>query len=199
MRDPSQDDDGRLMIRARNGDTDAFGAIVRRHRPRIERFLYRLCWDEEQAADGAQEVMLRLWLARHNYDDIGSLVSYLYVIARNWWLNRVREAQCRPRTVALEEQLGNTGRRVLQDMLAAVEPTETTVLRDYEVQRTRLAIGRLPEDQRLAFILGHLEGLPYQQVAGVLGVPVGTVKSRVYHAVRRLRTILNESEEADKP
>ncbi len=196
MRYTPQVSDGELMARSRAGDADAFAELVARHKPRIERFLFRLCWDEEECRDGAQETFLRLWLARHSYAGNGCLLNYLYVIARNWWLNRVRAATSRPRTIPLEEQLGPTARKVLQSMINSAEAAETTALRNWEVQRARFAVARLPESLRMVFILGHLEGLDYEQVAQIMEIPVGTVKSRMFHAVRRLRSMLEHDEEA---
>ena len=190
--------DAQLMARAQAGDSDAFAALAERYRGRVERFLYRLCWDEEQARDGAQEVFLRLWLARREYQERGSFVNCLYVVARNWWKNRLRAQASRPRTVPLAEQLGPAGREALREMIASAEPAETTVLRRWELQRTRAAISRLPEPQRLVLILGHLEGLTQNQVAEILEIPVGTVKSRLHYAVRRLQEMLEEPKEANE-
>jgi RNA polymerase sigma-70 factor (ECF subfamily) len=189
--------DAELMARAQAGDTGAFSGLIERHRDRVERFLFRLCWDEEEARDGAQEVFVRLWLGRREYVEQGAFVNCLYVVGRNWWRNRVRALAARPRVVPLVEQLGEAGRRKLAETIAAAEPAEATVLRRWDLQRTRLAISRLPEAQRMVLILGHLEGLSQQQVADILEIPVGTVKSRMHHALRRLHSMLEEPKEAD--
>lgn len=187
--DPSDDD---LMQLAAAGDTEAFAMLLRRHRDRIEGFLYRLCWDREEALDGTQETFLRLWLSRRQYTAQGKLVSYLYRIARNWWLNRQRDAAALPtRDEAPDEALQSPAdlRR------CSSEAAESAVMRNYDIHRTRLAIRRLPEAQRMVFILGCMEDLPYEQIADILDIPVGTVKSRMYYALRKLRDALTHEEE----
>src|SRR5438128_7918747 len=64
---PAEEEDVRLMCRAREGDMDAFSRLFSRHRKRVEAFLFRLFWDREKAEDGAQEVFLRLWISRCRY------------------------------------------------------------------------------------------------------------------------------------
>ena len=183
--------DAELMAQVRSGDTEAFAALVERHRPRLCAFFYRLCRDREEAGDAAQETLVRLWLARDGYEARAKFTTYLYRIAWNHWLNRLRAMKSRPRVTPLEEQLGEGGKRLLRQMLLRARPTEDAVLRRYRMQRIRSAIARLPQRQRIVFVLSHFEGLRYAEISEVLGIPVGTVKSRMHHAVARLRELLS--------
>lgn len=186
--------DAELMAQVRDGDMEAFSMLVDRHRPRLHNFFYRLCWDREEAADAAQETLVRLWLARQRYEPRASFTTYLYAIAWNHWLNRLRAMKRRPRVTPLEDQLGRGGRRLLRQMLARAEPAEDAVMRRYRMQRIRGAIRQLPDRQHVVFVLSHYEGLRYAEIAEVLGIPVGTVKSRMHHAVARLRELLDKEE-----
>ncbi len=186
--------DRELMAQVKAGDTEAVAALVERHRPRLESFFCRLCRDREEAADAAQETLVRLWLARDSYQPRAKFTTYLYTIAWNHWLNRLRAMRSRPRVTPLEEQLGEGGRRLLAQMLARAEPAEDVALRRYRMQRIRRAIARLPRKQHVVFVLSHYEGLRYAEIAEVLGIPVGTVKSRMHHAVARLRELLDREE-----
>jgi len=184
--------DPELMARAKAGDTDAFAVLVERYRRRLCAFFYRLCQDREEASDAAQETLVRLWLARERYRPTARFTTYLYSIAWHHWLNRVRAMKSRPPVVPLEEQLGPAGCGLLTRMLERAEPAEDAVLRRYRTQRIRGAIAGLPEKRRIVFVLSHFEGLRYAEIAEVLQIPVGTVKSRMHHAVARLQEQLEE-------
>jgi RNA polymerase sigma-70 factor (ECF subfamily) len=184
-RPASELEDARLMLQARDGDLEAFACLVRRHRERVERFLRRLSLDRERAEDGAQEVFLRLWLARHRYQPRAKVTSLLYQVAQNYWLDQVRKASVRPREVALSATAG-PGSGPMPRAPAATEPHYQLFVR-YQQWTIRQAIGRLPERHRVVFVLAHLEGYRLAEVAEILEIPVGTVKSRMNTAVRLLR------------
>jgi RNA polymerase sigma-70 factor, ECF subfamily len=211
------EEDTGLMCRARDGDVEAFARLVGRHRERVEGFLYRLFWDRGKAEDGAQEVFLRLWLARHRYQPRARFTTFLYQVAHNYWLNELRKARARPVEVAWCEEpepAGDPGVRLrtrpdggpgsprgaprLPPAPAATEPHYQLFLR-YRQWRIRDAIARLPEPHRLVFVLGHLEGRRIAETAEILGIPEGTVKSRMHTAVRLLRGWLGpEEQEVDR-
>jgi len=186
--------DEELMLRARAGDADAFCALAARHQPWIERFLYHMTWDRELAEDGAQEVLVRVWLARERYQPTARFSTFLFTVARNWWRNVRARRNSRPPVVALEEQVGPEARALLRTLTSGDNVPERELLRGYERFRIRRAIDALPEAQRLVFILSHFEDLPHARIAALLGIPEGTVKSRMHHAYRRLREALTEEE-----
>jgi RNA polymerase sigma-70 factor, ECF subfamily len=184
---PAEEEDLRLMERTRDGDMQAFALLVRRHRERVATFLYRLSWDREKAEDGAREFFLRLWLARGRYEPRGRFTTFLYQIAHNQWLDELRRRRARPVEVGTVE--GDLpGCRPLRAP-AASEPLHQLFVR-YQQWRIRQAIRRLPERYRLVFVLAHLEERRLAEVADVLQIPVGTVKSRLNTAVRMLRRSL---------
>jgi RNA polymerase sigma-70 factor, ECF subfamily len=190
------DSDTDLMLRVQQGDVDAFAVLVARHRQRLQRFMRRLCWNPEEAEDYAQEALARLWIRRAQYHPGTHFTTYLYTIARNCWLDCKRRERVRPRSVPLEAQLGPRARAELERMVAEAEPVTETVLWRYQLHKIRAAIAALPEGQRLVLILGHYEGLPYEQIGQILGIPEGTVKSRMHAAVRRLREVVEDDESA---
>jgi RNA polymerase sigma-70 factor (ECF subfamily) len=183
------------MARAKRGDTQAFGVIADRHKDRLRRIFYHLFWNWEEAEDAAQEVLLRVWLARDSYEPRARFSTYLFTIARNHWLNRRARTNRRPKVVSLQEQFGPGAAAMLRRMADEAPSPEDRVMRSYELFRIRRAIDELPEKQRLVFILCHLEGLRCAEVAEMLGIPEGTVKSRMWHAIRKLRHKLAEPKE----
>lgn len=179
-----------LMIEVSAGDMQAFDALVQRHRARLEAFLYRLCSDWEQAADCTQETFVRLWLARAEYRPQTKFTTYLYTIALNCHIDCTRRHRARPRTIPLEEQVGPGARAVLQRMVSRSDTPEAVLLHRYEMYRIRRAILQLPQTHRIVFVLAHFEELPYAEIAEILDIPVGTVKSRIHYALAHLRKLL---------
>jgi RNA polymerase sigma-70 factor (ECF subfamily) len=197
---PEDELDLALMGRARDGDPEAFALLHQRHRRRLERFLYRLFWDRDKAEDGAQEVFLRLWAARHRYQRQARFTTFLYQVAYNFWLDEGRKTRVRPVEVSWAEGEGPDlrPRRLVPHAPAATEPHYQLFLH-YEQWRIRAAITRLPEGCRLVFVLAHLEERKLTEIAEILGIPLGTVKSRMHTAVRLLRGWLSSDEGETEP
>lgn len=173
-----------LMQRVTEGDEGALRELVARLRPRILRFLRQLGADKDAAEDLCQETLIRLWVARLRYEPKGKLVTFVLKIAYRCLLNRQSKAGHR--------------REVIDDTVGErlVEPSrspEEWVLAAYRQRQIARAIDRLPNGQRDVFVMAQLQDMPYAEIAEVLEVPVGTVKSRMARAVERLRELLAHS------
>jgi RNA polymerase sigma-70 factor (ECF subfamily) len=176
-----------LMLQARADDAAAFQELVRRYREPLQRYFASLLADRTQADDFVQETFLRLWLSRRRYEPSGKFSSYLYQIGKHYWLNQRKKF--RPEAEAA----------CLDDATHATSPTTTqphaVLLQRYRDGRIRRAIADLPEHYRLVFELCHFEGMRYAEIAERLGIPVGTVKSRMAEAVRQLRAALSPEDD----
>ncbi|HUV05366.1 MAG TPA: RNA polymerase sigma factor [Armatimonadota bacterium] len=177
------DRDVELMLRVKEADEEVFDELVRRYREPLTNFFYSLCWNIHTAQDCAQEVLVRLWLARERYEPSAKLSTYIFRVARNHWLTALRRRKCRPEPMYLEEMW----QPVVDD-----GSLEKLLMRRYMDRRIKLAIAGLPERYRLVFVLSHFQGMKYAQIAEVLEIPVGTVKSRMSAAVRVLREKIAE-------
>ena len=177
------DPDIELMLLVKQGDEEAFGELMNRFRRPLTGFFYSLCWNHDTAQDYAQEVLVRLWLARERYQPIGNFKSYIYRIARNVWLQELRSMKCRPQPQYYEEL----------DQAEDEVDIEKLLIRRYVDRKIRLAVAGLPEHHRLVFVLSHFQGLKYWEIAEILEIPIGTVKSRMSNAVRKLREELTET------
>jgi RNA polymerase sigma-70 factor (ECF subfamily) len=181
--------DEQLMVAARDGDDEAFRALAGRLRHVVARFLRHLGCEESCIEDLVQETLLRLWASRGTYEQRAALKTYVLTIAKNLWLYqrlRRRPGQ-RERTVrGSDEELD---RLLLRDGRRS-DGADVALLRKYRALRLRRAIVALPERQRLVFVLAHVEDLAYADIARMLGVAEGTVKSRMHRAVRNLRRSL---------
>jgi RNA polymerase sigma-70 factor (ECF subfamily) len=169
-------DEDSLMNRAKEGDAQAFGHLVRRHQRRLVRFAGRMLGDAEAAEDAAQEAFLRLWRARERYRPQGRLTCLLFQIVRNICLDYARSA--RPETCL---ETADTERRATETSLE--QRVQTTAL----AHAVRAAVLDLPEAQRVVFVLSQYEGMSYRAIGEVLDCPVGTVASRKSQAVETLR------------
>ena len=175
-----------LMLRTKAGDTPAFQQIVARYRGPLLRFFRAILEDRSLAEDYTQETFMRLWLTRERYEPTGKFSTYLYEIGKHYWFNQRKKV--RVPTTSIDDEMFQ-----VLSASAVMEP-ETMLLRQTRQTRIRLAIAALPVHYRTVFEMSHLEGLPYAEISTRLGIPVGTVKSRMSEAVRRLRTTLTERE-----
>lgn len=185
--------DTELMLLVQKGDFQAFDELYNRYSGPVRRFLSSLCWDHGVLDDYVQEVFLRLYRSKERYTSSGRFSTYIFQIAKNYYLT-----QCRKKTVASADEISRenpngrdpfTGIRINE----RIEP-EAHLIGEYRKWRIRRAIESLPEGQRMVFVLSHFEGMKYSEIAEVLGIPVGTVKSRMSTAVRLLRSLLEEAE-----
>lgn len=186
LRAQSDDSDISLMLRAKQGDSEAFELLSARYRRQLTGFFYSMCWNADTSQDWTQEVLVRLWLARDDYTPCGSFRAYVFRIARNYWLTVLRKRKSRPEPMYLDEawqpQIDETA-------------IEKVLIRRYEDGRIRTAISDLPEHYRLVFVLSHFQEMKYSEISEVLDIPVGTVKSRMSAAVRTLRDKLSKETE----
>ena len=191
MHDPDPDDFA-LMERFRRGDRAALDALVGRHHGSLLRYFYLQSRSRETAEDLAQEVWVRVIRHRDDYRPMARFQTYLLAIARNLWIDRYRSRKAAPPTVSADAEVGGEedGARLSSFLPSReVEPSEGASVRE-EAARIREAVERLPEGLRAVFELGEVQGMRYRDVAEVLDIPVGTVKSRMHAAVQRIREML---------
>jgi len=172
-------DDRDLMMRARDGDRDAFAELVRRHQRALLNF-FRRCGVYSDAEDLVQQTFVRLYRYRQRYTPSAKLTTFLYLLARQVWIDELRR---RRRTDRLRQALETEPD---PPAAPALQPERSGGL-DLDA-----ALAALPEGLRLVVVLGVYQELPYAEIARVLRIPVGTVKSRMFNALRLLRRTLEE-------
>jgi RNA polymerase sigma-70 factor (ECF subfamily) len=153
-------------------------------------FFFRQCGDRGLAEDCVQEVFVRLYKSRDRYQPDAGFATFLFTIARHYWIDVARARRVRPDLRASGEERDDGEDRLDRLMDLGTTTPAVDAVRSDEVARLRHALSRLPETLRDAVQLGVIEALPYSEVAAILGIPVGTVKSRVHAAVQALRTLL---------
>jgi RNA polymerase sigma-70 factor (ECF subfamily) len=184
-----------LMARVAEDDERAFPELVRRFQGRVTNLVSRVLNDRECADDLAQEVFVRVFLHRRNYRRGSKFSTWLFTIAANLAKNEIRRRVRRRNWFSLDAL-----QEVLQDSVPQLaDPTEG---RESRMEREQLseAVGRaiatVPEKYRLSLVLRDIEGLSYEEIAQVLGIPGGTVRSRINRArsllKRKLQPLLRK-------
>lgn len=181
----TEQDDGVLALRASEGDGPAFGEIVRRYQAQI----FRLCRRYVGAGDAediAQEAFVKAFLNVKRFDASRPLSPWLLTIARRLCIDRLRQRKARPASNDEPEAL----------------PTQATAEADTASKETIVllqgALKELPEGQREAVMLFHVEELAYKDIAAVLDVPMGTVMTWLHRARAQLRQKLGDEHPAAK-
>ena len=169
-----------LIEQAQNGDRNAFGELVRRHYQGVVLVVTRMCGDAGLAEDAAQEAFMRAWVNLPSFQPRGSLRNWLYRIAINAALDVLRHKPEEP----LEDEYVNS----VPDQAAGLE---TALIEKERAAQVRQAVKLLPEAARAVLVLREFGGLSYREISEALGVPVGTVMSRLNYARSRLRDVLS--------
>jgi RNA polymerase sigma-70 factor (ECF subfamily) len=177
--------DATLAGRARSGDADAFGRLVERHMRRAYVHALSLVGSREDALDLSQEAFARAYRARHTIDPERPFYAWFYTILRRLCLNFLRDAKTRARAL----DAGGRAWLVERAQTAAADPI-AELDRDEARRRVAAAIEHLPARDREVLVLKEFEEMKYRDIADALGVPVGTVMSRLYAARRRLAEAL---------
>lgn len=169
------DPDSALVDAARSGSGEAFAVLVDRYRGPIVRLAYRLTHDADEAKDIAQDVFLRAYNRLGEFHPDRPFARWLFVIARNASLDAIRRRRRAATYAAKDEAL-------------PIEPgPEELALRNDEASRVHAALESLPLKYRDVLDLYYLRGLLYREIALELSIPIGTVKTYISRAKRRLR------------
>ena len=184
------DSDQIIMERIRDGDQQAVADLVRRFQHELLGFFYHQCWDQLVAEELAQDVFVNVYRSRTRYQPTAKVRTYLYRIAHNLWIDHLRRQK---HHMSIDAEMGERSLKLADILKAPGSPDPEEESRDKEI-RTRLqeSLEGLPEGQREVFVLANNHGMKYQDIAEVLGIPEGTVKSRMHNAVRALRDDLQD-------
>ncbi|WP_031484657.1 RNA polymerase sigma factor SigM [Streptomyces bicolor] len=180
FRDTSDQD---LLARHVDGDPDAFGEIVRRHRDRLWAVALRTLGDREEAADAVQDALVSAYRAAHTFRGQSAVTTWLHRITVNACLDRARKAASRKTS-----PVDDTER--LEQLLEPHESASAPAERNDLHRQLLEALGTLPPDQKAALVLVDMQGYPVAEAARILDVPTGTVKSRCARGRARLLPLL---------
>lgn len=161
-------DDRALVEAAQAGDRAALDTLLRRHYDRVTAVCRRILHNDADAADATQDALMAAVRGLSRFDGNAAFSTWLYRIATNTCLDQLRRRKRRPTTPL--EQLLNVGE------LLETRPFDSAVVDQMAVQQ---ALERLPDDFRIAVVLRDVADLDYADIADTLGIPIGTVRSRI--------------------
>jgi RNA polymerase sigma-70 factor (ECF subfamily) len=187
-------DDSRLIAEVLRGRTEAFGELVRHYQDRLYNSVYRLLDNGEDAHDVVQEAFLHAYQALNNFKGDSLFFTWLYRIAFNTAISFKRKHKA---VLSLNTASGDSGK------LEPIDPAESTqpghaLEQSEQERRIHQALARLSPEHRAVLVMKDMEGEKYEVMADVLGVPIGTIRSRLHRARLELRTLLLEQEQEKK-
>ena len=170
-----------LLARCKDGDAGAFDELVRRYEKRVYSFAYRLAGNQDDANDVAQEAFIRVFNSLHTFRGDAVFTTWIYRIVTNVYLDERKKSKSHRQTslddyIELDE---NAVSRQIEDGGPSPPEIMEHKERDRVVQE---AISSLPEYQRIIVTLYHLQSRSYEEIAEILHLPIGTVKSRLNRA-----------------
>lgn len=176
------------MLLVRAGSRDAMAVLAGRYLGRLTSFCAKLTGDAGAAEDIVQETFLRLWIRRAEYRPQGRVAPLLYTVARNLCHNRARDTRRLGRHV-----VPNTGAIDIERLRVASDDVDPILAQERQRDVLR-ALGELPEAMREALLLRFDAELPYDAIAAVVGSNESTVRSRVHHALLRMRELVKKDD-----
>lgn len=188
-------DDRQLIERCQNGDREAFDALVRRYEKQAYNLAYRLTGNYDDASDVVVEAFVRAFQGLRTFRGDANFSTWLHRVVVNTFLDLRKRSKGRHQVVSLEEQIeleGDALTRQIEDTSPGPQELVEEQEREQVLQR---AIDQLSPERRILIVLYHFENLSYEEIAQMLKLPVGTVKSRLNRARLALREILEPSRE----
>jgi len=186
-------DDHSLLAATLTGDEAAFRELVRRYQNQITNYVYRMLDDYDRAVDLAQETFLRVYTSAERYQATYSFSTYIYRIAHNLAISELRQRKRRrliPLPTFFSDKDSEEVEVEIEDQKQVM--ADDAMIADERQQAVSKAISSLPEKYRAALVLCDIEERSYEEISEVLGLPVGTVKSRINRARNLLKEKLKE-------
>ena len=178
--------DEMLISRFQSGDENAYVELVNRYKDKLTNFVFYFLKDEEHSEDIVQETFIRLYEKKHYYKEIAKFSTWIYTIARNLANTELRK-KSRTKIMYLS-QMSNYKKDY--DLKSSDPELNKNIENEFLMKEIHAAIDKLPENYKSVIILRDIQGLDYEQISNIIGVPLGTVKSRINRARLQLQVDL---------
>jgi len=183
-----------LLLRFRKGQSEAFGVLVRRYERELFGYLRRYVGDASLAEDVFQNTFLQVYVKSNQYESGRPVRPWLYTIATHQAIDALRR-NSRHQVLSLDQHRQEPGDGDIHSLMETLEsaspgPLDQTVGEERR-ERVRASVDNLPDFLRQVVVLAYYQGLKYREIADILGIPVGTVKSRLHAALVKLQEAWN--------
>ena len=185
--------DVQLMLDVKAGDQQSFELLLQRYRTPLVNFLYRMVRSREQAEDLAQEVFLRVYRAREDYEPSAKFTTWLFRIATNLALNSLRDHRYQKLEISMDAPIvanAEDGDERMMEVADEHPDIEQHLVEEARKKMIRHAIEKLPEKQRAAVLLHKYQELDYSEISKILRCSESALKSLLFRAYETLRVEL---------
>ena len=183
--------DERLMSLFQGGDENAYIVLVNRYKDKLINFIYHYLKDSESAEDVVQETMIKLYQKKHYYKEIAKFSTWLYTIAKNLANTELRKRKNRKITLLSHFSNDDKTYEIPSDDLEIGQQVQTDVVNEI----IKDAVNQLSEKFKIVIILRDIQEISYEEISEIIGVPIGTVKSRINRARLQLQVELKHLRE----
>ena len=183
--------DEKLMSLFQGGDENAYVVLVNRYKDKLINFIYHYLKDSESAEDVVQETMIKLYQKKHYYKEIAKFSTWLYTIAKNLANTELRKRKNRKITLLSHFSNDDKTYEIPSDDLEIGQQVQTDVVNEI----IKNAVNQLSEKFKTVIILRDIQEIPYEEISEIIGVPIGTVKSRINRARLQLQVELKHLRE----
>ena len=178
--------DEMLISRFQSGDENAYVELVNRYKDKLTNFVFYFLKDEEHSEDIVQETFIRLYEKKHYYKEIAKFSTWIYTIARNLANTELRKKS--KTKIMYLSQMNNHKKDY--DLKSSDPDLNMNIENEFLMKKIHASIDKLPENYKSVIILRDIQGLDYGQISNIVGVPLGTVKSRINRARLQLQVDL---------
>lgn len=186
-------EDQLLVERTQGGDTRAFDQLIRRYTPRLYALVYNMTSNHDDTNDLLQDIFAKAYRSINGFRGKSSFYTWIHTIAVNMSINFLKKRN-RRRAVSLDDE--DSGVQNDRDYLDATIVASASPVREADLMelqaRLQEAMGRLSVDHRTVVTLFDIQGMPHAEIARILGISEGTVRSRLFYAHRQLQNFLSE-------
>jgi RNA polymerase sigma-70 factor (ECF subfamily) len=178
--------DEKLMSLFQGGDENAYIVLVNRYKDKLINFIYHYLKDSESAEDVVQETMIKLYQKKHYYKEIAKFSTWLYTIAKNLANTELRKRKNRKTTFLSHFSNDDKTYEIPSDDLEIGQQVQTDVVNEI----IKNAVNQLSEKFKTVIILRDIQEISYEEISEIIGIPIGTVKSRINRARLQLQVEL---------
>ncbi len=187
----ANNEDVELVARAQSGDPAGFDALVVKYSPRLYGLVYNMTHNHDDTNDLLQEIFAKAYRSIAGFRGKSSFYTWIHSIAVNMSINFLKKRNRRPQMSLDDEESGLQNNRDLVEMTTSNDPVREADLAELQ-QRLNEAMMKLSHDHRAVVTMFDIQGMPHAEIAKILGISEGTVRSRLFYAHRQLQNFLEE-------